>query len=289
VPTVTLAAGVIEYEDTGGPGPAIVMVHGLSDARHWRKVVSALGPQHRCVLPTLPLGAHVHPMRADADLSLRGMGRILAEFLDRTGLRDVTLCFNDWSAGQTMIADGLMDRVGRLVLVSCETDRNYPPGIGGHLVWLSAKLPGGLSILRWVLSRPRLRALPFVYGQMSKRGVPDELMLEWLAPLKRREIRRDLRKYAGDAMNGKRAMRAATPLLARFERPVLVVWDSEGRMMPNEEGRRLAGAFQDARLVELSDCYTLIPEDRPSELAAAIEGFLGETAGREGGEPALGG
>ncbi len=274
MPTATLSAGAIDYEDTGGNGPTIVMVHGLSDSRHWRKVVPELRGRYRCVLPTLPLGAHRRPMNADADLSLRGMGRILAEFLAEADLRDVTLCFSDWSAGQTMIADGLMDRVARLVFVSCETDGNYPPGLGGHAVWLSAKLPGGLSLLRWVLSRPRLRSLPFTYGQMAKRGVPDELMREWLEPLKRAEIRRDLRKYAGDAMRGKRTMRAATPKLAAFERPVLVVWDEEGRMMPNEEGRRLAAAFPDARLIELGDCYTLITEDQPLELASAIDGFI---------------
>ena len=45
--------------------------------------------------------------------SLRGMARILAEFLERLDLRDVTLCFNDWCGGPVMIADGRMDRVGR--------------------------------------------------------------------------------------------------------------------------------------------------------------------------------
>jgi pimeloyl-ACP methyl ester carboxylesterase len=274
---VKLSAGVIEYEDTGGPGPTLVLIHGLSDSQHWRKVAAALTPAYRCVMPTLPLGSHKRPMNYDADLSLRGIGRIVAEFLERVELSQVTLCFNDWSAGQTMIADGLMERIARLVFVSCETDRNYPPGVGGHAVWLSAKLPGGLSLLRWVLSRRRLRELPFVYGQMTKRGVPDELMQEWLEPLKRHEIRRDLRKYAGDAMNGKRAMRAATASFARFDRPVLVVWDREGRMMPNEEGRRLAASFADARLVELSDCYTLITEDQPAELAATIDNFVAET------------
>jgi pimeloyl-ACP methyl ester carboxylesterase len=286
MPEVELSAGTVEYEDSGGEGPAVVMVHGLSDGRHWRKVVAELRPDHRCVLPTLPLGAHKRPMRPEADLSLRGMGLILAEFLQRTDLHDVTLCFNDWSAAQTMIADGLMDRVERLVLVSCETAGNYPPGLGGHAVWFSAKLPGGISVLRWVLSRPRLRGLPFVYGQMTKRGIPDQLMREWLEPLKRPEIRRDLRKYAGDAMRGKRDIRAATTALASFDRPVLVVWDSEGRMMPNEEGRRLAEAFPDARLVELPDCYTLIPEDRPAELATAIREHVGERADGRSPSPA---
>lgn len=213
-------------------------------------------------------------MRPDADLSLRGMGRILAEFLDRLDLRGVTLCFNDWCGAQVMIADGLMDRVGKLVLVSCEAYDNYPPGLAGHAAWLSAKLPGGIPIMRQVLLRRRLRQLPFVFGQMSKRGVPDELMRDWLEPLKRPEIRRDLRRYAGAAMAGRHDLTAATAALPSFDRPVLVVWDLEGPMMPNEHGRRLAEAFPSGHLVELPDCYTLIPVDQPAELARAIRDFV---------------
>jgi pimeloyl-ACP methyl ester carboxylesterase len=75
-----------------------VLGHGLvMDGRLWRDVVTELGESYRCVLPTLPLGAHRHRMHADADLSLRGLGRLVAEFLDRLDLRDVTLCFNDWA------------------------------------------------------------------------------------------------------------------------------------------------------------------------------------------------
>jgi pimeloyl-ACP methyl ester carboxylesterase len=276
MPEIELSAGTIEYEDTGGTGPTLVMIHGLAmDGRLWRHVVDELGADYRCVMPVLPLGAHRQPMRADADLSLRGMCRIVAEFLERLDLRDVTLCFNDWGGAQVMIADGLMERVGKLVLVSCEAFENYPPGLAGHAAWLSAKLPGGISTMRQVLLRPTLRRLPFVFGQMSKHGVPDDLMREWLAPLARPEIRRDLRKYAGAAMKGRRDFRAATPALGSFDRPVLVVWDLEGPMMPNEHGRRLAEAFPDSRLVELDDCYTLIPEDRPVELARLIRDFAG--------------
>ena len=54
---------------------------------------------------------------------------------------------------------------------------------------------------------------------------------------------------------------------------MLVVWDSEGPMMPNEHGRKLAADFPDARLVEIADSYTLIPIDQPVELAAAIRDF----------------
>jgi pimeloyl-ACP methyl ester carboxylesterase len=274
MPEVELSAGIIEYGDSGGDDAPMVFIPGLAmDGRQWAGVTAELRASHRCITPTMPFGAHRRPMRADADLSLRGMGRIVTEFLERLDLSEVTLCFNDWGGAQVMVADGGMERVGRLVLVSCETDGNYPPGLAGHAAWLSCRLPGGLALMRWTLLKPRLRRLPFIFGQMTKHGVPDELMRDWLAPLTRAEIRRDLSKYAGAAMTGKREIRAATAALGSFERPVLVVWDREGKMMPAEEGRRLADSFPDARLVELSDCYTLIPLDQPVALAAAIREF----------------
>jgi len=274
MPEVELRAGTIAYEDSGGEGPVLVLIPGLlMDGRQWRKVTAELSPDFRCVSPALPTGAHRQPMRDDADLTLVGMGRIITEFLAAAELRDVTLCFNDWCGAQVMIADGGMERVARLVLVSCETAGNYPPGLAGHAAWLSAKLPGGIAMTRRLLLSRRLRRLPFVFGQMSKRGVPDELMEDWLAPLKDRRIARDLRRYAGDAMRGKRDLARATAALPSFERPVLVVWDAEGKMMPNEAGRALAGSFPDSRYVELPDCYTLIPEDQPQALAREIREF----------------
>ena len=272
---IELSVGTVEYGDSGGEGPVMVMLPGLAmDGRLWQGVIEELGPGFRCLTPVLPFGAHRQPLRADADLSLRGVGRIVAEFLERLELSEVVLCFNDWGGAQTMIADGLMERVGRLVLVSCETAGNYPPGLGGHAAWVSCKLPAGLSMMRRTLLSPRLRRLPVVYGQMSKRGIPDELMRSWLEPLARPEIQRDLRKYAGDAMRGKRAIRAASAALGSFRRPVLVVWDSEGKMMPTAQGRELAAAFPDSRFVELPDCYTLIPLDQPAALAREIGDFV---------------
>jgi pimeloyl-ACP methyl ester carboxylesterase len=127
---------------------------------------------------------------------------------------------------------------------------------------------------RRVLLRPRLARLPFLFGQMSKKGVPEEMMRHWLEPLAEKEIRRDLRKYAGDAIpGGRRTQREAQARLQSFERPVLVVWDAEGKMMPVQEGRRLAESFPHARYVELPDCYTLIALDQPAELARLIAEF----------------
>jgi pimeloyl-ACP methyl ester carboxylesterase len=65
MPTVEVSAGPIEYSDTGGGGPVLVLLHGLAmDGRLWDRLVAWLGGQWRFVMPTLPFGAHRVPMRS---------------------------------------------------------------------------------------------------------------------------------------------------------------------------------------------------------------------------------
>ena len=88
--------GTIECEDTAGNGPVIVLLHGLlMDASLWDGLISDLSVDYRCVAPTLPLGAHRRAMNAGADLSLPGIARLVAEFVDLLELYDVTLVGND--------------------------------------------------------------------------------------------------------------------------------------------------------------------------------------------------
>jgi pimeloyl-ACP methyl ester carboxylesterase len=92
MPEVELSSGTIDYEDTGGDGPVVVMVHGLMmDGSLWRHVVASLRGRYRCIAPTLPLGGHRHAMRADADLSMRGIAELLGELLEALELHEVTL------------------------------------------------------------------------------------------------------------------------------------------------------------------------------------------------------
>jgi len=262
MPEVELSAGVIEYEDTGGAGPVVVLLHGLAmDGSLWRNVVADLSVGHRCVVPTLPLGGHRRPMRPDADLSLAGYARIVAELLERLDLRDVALVQNDHAAALVLAGDR-PERVARLVLASCEAFDNYPPGLPGKAVFLAAKLPGGLYALAQPLRLRALRRLPLAFGWMAKRSIPDEVTDAWLRPLLTQpEIRRDLTKYLRTV--DKRELLEATEKLRAFDRPALIVWATEDRVMPPEHGRRLAELLPDARLIEISDSYTLIPEDQP--------------------------
>ncbi len=106
-------------------------------------------------------------------------------------------------------------------------------------------------------------------------------MRAWLQPLARREIRRDYRKYAGDTRRGKRDLLAATSALPAFDRPVLIVWAAEDRLMPPDHGRRLARVFPDSQLIEIPDSYTLVPEDQPAVLAGHRRRFIAHPAGTD--------
>ena len=273
---IELTAGTISYEDRPGTEPVVVLLHGLlMTSSIWDRVVAELPSDFRCVRPTMPMGAHRRPMNADADLSLRGQVRLLVEFLDRLGLERVTLVFNDWCGAQLLVAESWDERVGGLVFASCETADNYPPGLPGRVAAMAAHIPGGYVAALKPMRIKALRRLPMTFGLMSKRPIPDQMFDQWLEPaLSSPEIRRDLRKYAGDTRRGRQQLEAASDRLSGFTKPVLVAWAADDKVMPIESGRRLAASFPNSRFVEIADSRTLIPIDQPKALAGTIAEFV---------------
>ncbi len=280
---IELSAGTIEYEDTGGDGPIIVLLHGLMmDASLWDAPIADLATQHRCVAPTLPLGAHRRAMHADADLSLPGIARLVAEFLDRLDLREVTLVGNDTGGALVQLLIGLIAggaaRVGRVVLVSCEAFDNFPPGLTGRTLVLTGKLsPRMFGLFMQQMRLRPLRRLPIAFGWLTLRG--DAATSRWIKPvLMQPEIRRDAVRALRAVGADPRLMLEAARCLPSFNRPALVVWAGADRVMPPEHGRRLAEILH-GRLIEVADTYTLIPLDQPARLARIIREFTRAPAG----------
>jgi pimeloyl-ACP methyl ester carboxylesterase len=269
---IDLSAGTLDYLDTGGDGPAVVLLHGLlMDSSLWDGAIADLSTDHRCIAPTLPLGAHRHPI--SGDLSLPAIARLVEEFLDRLDLHDVTLVGNDTGGALVqLVLAGKPERVARAVLVSCEAFDNVPPGLTGKVLVLSGRLsPRLFGAFMQQLRLRAVRRLPIAFGWLTKRG--DATTARWIRPvLTSQQIRRDTVRMLR-AIDG-RAVAEATAALPSFHRPALVVWAAEDRVMPPEHGRRLAELLPDARLVEVADSYTLVPLDQPASLAGAVRDFV---------------
>src|SRR6266487_2458843 len=126
---VTLPAGRIRYHERG-QGPPVVFVHGLLvNADLWRAVVPPVAAAgYRCIAPDWPLGAHELPV-PDADLSPPGVAALLAAFLDRLDLDDVTVVANDTGGAITkLLITRHPERVGRVVLTPSDSlERFFPP------------------------------------------------------------------------------------------------------------------------------------------------------------------
>jgi len=162
-------------------------------------------------------------MRPDANLSLPGISQLVAEFLDRLDLRDVTLVGNDTGGALVqLLACDDPARLGRIVLASCDAFDNFPPGLTGRTLVLTGKIPTGLFglFMRHMRLRP-VRRLPIAFGWLTKRG--DAATRRWIRPvLHQRAIRRDTVR-ALRAAAAENVMLEAAGSLGAYHRPALVV------------------------------------------------------------------
>src|SRR3954454_16260613 len=125
---VELPQGAVAYRERG-EGPVLLFVHGLFvNGDHWRKVVPLLADRYRCVAPDLPLGAHSHPLRDEADRTPAGLAQLIADFAARLDLREVTVISNDTGDAITQVlVTEHPERFARVVLTPGDAFTNFMP------------------------------------------------------------------------------------------------------------------------------------------------------------------
>jgi pimeloyl-ACP methyl ester carboxylesterase len=269
---VQLPAGTIRYREAGA-GKPVVFVHGyLVDGRLWSRSVDRISDRFRCVAPDWPLGAQQVAMNPDADLSPPGLAGLIAEFLERLDLEDVTLVGNDsgGAISQILVANH-PQRIGRLVLTNCDTHENFPPGPFKAMPPL-AKLPGGMVALSAPFRIPAVARAAF--KPFARTKIPEDLIASWMRPATQdRGVMHDLKKVTA-GMN-KRHTLAAAQELRKTDLPIRLLWAPGDKYFPIKYAERLAGEVGNAVIVQIPDAKTFVPLDQPQRVADEIAGFVG--------------
>lgn len=279
---IRLSTGTIRYRDEGSTdGPVLVFIHGfLVDGELWRKVTARTTSWARCIRPDLPLGSHTIPMDDNADLSPAGVAALIAEFIEALDLRDVTVIGNDTGGAITQVlVTEHPERIGRLVLTSCDAFEEFPPKLFKPLI-KAARGPRSVYGLLAGTKSAKVRNSPLVYGWAAKHGIPDEVTEAWVTPaLTDAAVRRDIAKLCR-GIDPKVTLDAAAKLAA-FDKPTLIVWAAQDKFFSQDLGRRLAAVIPDARFELIEDSYAFVPEDQPARLAELLEEFAGsQSAGK---------
>jgi pimeloyl-ACP methyl ester carboxylesterase len=277
MPTVTLDAGTIHYDVTGpAEGRPVVFVQGYEMASSlWGPLSERLSARGlRCFAPTWPLGSHPEPLRPGADRTLPGVAAMVDAFLAALDLDDVVLVGNDTGGlVAQLVAVEHPDRLGALVLTSCDAFEHFPPPILKPLILASRTAPTFRAALQAARSKAvRRRA----FGALSHSDI-DALVVRWVKPaLENPAVAEDLRQLTA-SLRQETALSAAARL-GGFTRPALVAWSADDAFFPLEDGRRLAAALPNAELHVIEDARTFSMLDQPDRLADLIGATAGVTA-----------
>jgi pimeloyl-ACP methyl ester carboxylesterase len=263
-----------------GDGPPIVFVHGvLVNANLWRKVVPRLDGFKRVTLD-LPLGSHLEAMPKGADLRVPALANLIADALEALELDSVTLVGNDTGGGLSqVVAVSRPERIGALVLTSCDAFENFPPRFF-RIVLAPAAIPGAIPLVFGGMRLRPLRRLPIAYGWLSNKPIDPEADDSYVLPvLTRGPIRRDLRRVLA-GIDPRYTIDAALKL-TKWDRPTLIAWSANDRFFPPAHGERLAKLIPGARFELIDNARTFSAEDQPERLAALIAAFARERSASE--------
>ena len=264
--TIDISAGTIHYEATGPEnGRPVVFVHGyMMGGQLWRQVSERLaGRGLRCIAPTWPLGAHPEPLRRGADRTITGVAGMVAEVLAALDLQDVVLVGNDTGGVVTqLVAVHHRERLGALVLTSCDAFEHFPPPILKPVI-LAAKSKTTFRAVAQAMRAPAVRKRAF--DGLAHTNI-DDLTELWVRPaLSLPAIAEDLRQFTLSMRT-----EVTTTVAARlhdFDKPTLVAWSADDVFFAQEDGARLAATIPNARLEVIEGARTFSMVDQPERLA----------------------
>jgi len=245
-----------------GRGDPLVLVHGLGDDhRAWRRTLPDLLLRHRVLM--YDLRGHGETTLGEADGSLRQLGQDLVALLDALEIEHARVA--GFSLGGTIAMRAAIDhpdRVSALALVA--TSSRVGRAAAEWYRERVSMVENSDSWLRETLDRDTAE----VYAQS-----PNELE-EGLTI--RRQSTADPRGY-GNACKAMAGLNAAPldPELGQIKTPTLIVASDHDQHCPPKAAEIIAAGIPGSRVEIVREAGHAIPVERPKELAAAINKFLG--------------
>ena len=249
------------YDDTGGGGAALVLLHGFPfDRSMWRGQAAALGGEFRVVAPDLR-GFGETPA-GDGEITMESLAEDVAALLDALNLPRVTLC-------------GL--------------------SMGGYVAFeFFRKFPGRVRAL--VLADTRPQGDP-EDARRTREETAQRAMNEGMEPIVESMLPKLLtqgtREHGGEVVEAVRAMMLATrpasaaaalramavrrdqtDLLPSINVPTLIVVGAEDSITPPADSEAMSAKIEGSRLVVVEGAGHLSNVERPEEFDGALVEFL---------------
>ncbi len=271
---LALPTGRLHYVDEGR-GPAVLFVHGTPTwSYEWRHLIAALTPGWRCVAPDL-LGFGLSDRPCDFPYTPEAHAAILAEFVARLGLDDVTLVVHDYG-GPIGLPLGLDEptRVRRLVLLNTWM---WPLDDDPDLARKARLAASGVGRVLYRRCNASLRLLmPHAYG--DRRKLTSAIHRQYLAPFPAADDRERVLWTLARALLSSSAYYQS--LWARRDRlrdlPALVVWGlADPAFRPHHLARWTTVLGPQARIVRLPSAGHWPHEEEPATVRDELRQFLG--------------
>ncbi len=272
---VTVDGVDIAYVDSGGTGPALVFIHGLSSyTSFWEYQIPAFTGSHRVLALDLPgYGASGRP---DAPCTPPWYATVVASWLDGVGVEKATIVGHSMG-GQIALTLALEhpEKVERLVLSAPAGLEPFQPGAAKFMkdFWTERRA--------MQTTEEQVRA-NFVTQVFNRRDAGVERLIEERVRLGLSE------SFAGTSVAVARSVAGMLDFpvrdrLAAIGVPTLVVFGAADRMIPNPiftggATRSIARIAEEripgARLVMIPGAGHTVHHDAPEPFNAALQEFL---------------
>jgi pimeloyl-ACP methyl ester carboxylesterase len=262
---------------TGGRGPVLVLLHGITNSSaSWEPVIGLLSQHFTIVAPDL-LG-HGDSAKPRGDYSLGANASLLRDLLLALGHDRATIVGHSLGGGIAMqFGYQFPERVERLVLVASG-------GLGRQVTpFLRAvALPGAELVLPLLASQPLVDAGTTVGGWIDKVGLrlgaDIAAMATGFASLQDIEARRAFVHTARSVIDiGGQRVNATDKLYLAQAVPTLIVWGDRDPIIPVAHAEGAHQELPNSRL-EIFKGVGHVPQlESPGAFIAALERFLDET------------